>query len=193
MKRFRPYCAGHIVLYVLTLISLVDTGVTIYRQINGINDAMTSFSIFAYVVSAMAVCYTWMYIRSQFAIDEKTLRMANPANIAPREGEARAMFLFRQGGSDIRFIDKTIRLDTITSYGYVEDLGYKQIDTSQAGENNKLFPIHEVAFITSENKRYHMNAAIYTKKQRREMFALVRQRSGVAPTGRLLKEIEEQA
>ena len=89
------------------------------------------------------------------------------------------------------FVDKTLRLDAITRYGYVEDLGYKQIDASQASERNKLFPVHEVAFITDDNKRYHMNAAIYSRPQRKEIFTLVRQRSGVDPTGRLLKELGE--
>lgn len=192
MKRFRPYCGGYILLYALTLLSLVDTGYTIYRQVRGVNDTVSSFSFFAYIITLMAFCYVWMYARSQVAIDEKSLRIANPANIAAKQGEPRAMILFRQGGSDIRFIDKTLKLDAITAYGYVEDLGYRQIDTSQAGEKNVLFPIHEVAFITSENKRYHMNAAIYSKKQRREMFSLIRDRTGVAPTGRLLQEIEGQ-
>lgn len=191
MKRFRPYCGGYILLYVLTLLSVADTGYTIYRTAQGVSDAMTNFSFFAYIITAMAFCYVWMYGRSQVAVDEKTLRIAYPANIAPKEGEPRALFIFRQGASDLRFIDKTLRLETITRYGYVEDLGYKQIDTSQAGEHNKLFPVHEVAFITSENKRYHMNAAFYSRKQRREIFSLIRQRSGVAPTGRLLKEIGE--
>ena len=49
---------------------------------------------------------------------------------------------------------------------------YRVFD-GQAGENNKLFPVHEVAFITRDNKRYHMNAGIYSKKQRREMFDLI--------------------
>ena len=48
----------------------------------------------------------------------------------------------------------------MTRYGYVEDLGYDRLDQSQSGEKSKLFPVHEVAFITSENKRYHMNAGI---------------------------------
>ena len=138
-----------------------------------------------------AMCYLWMYGRSQVAIDDASLRVASPMNIIPKPGEARASFVFRQGGGDIRFVDKTLRLDAITRYGYVEDLGYKQIDASQASERNKLFPVHEVAFITDDNKRYHMNAAIYSRQQRKEIFTLVRQRSGVDPTGRLLKELGE--
>ena len=85
----------------------------------------------------------------------------------------------------MKFIDKTIRLDSITRYGFVEDLGYEPIDRSLAGQKGKLFPVHEVAFITSDNKRYHMNAAIYSSKQQREMFTLIRDRSGVTPEGKL--------
>lgn len=189
MKRFRPYCAGYIVLYVLTLISAVDAGYTLYRQINGIRDAMANFSFFAYIVLALALCYVWMYARSQVAIDEERLRVAFPINKRPKEGEGRPMFIFRQGDTDMRFVDKTLRLDAITRYGYVEDLGYQRIDDGQAGENNKLFPVHEVAFITRDNKRYHMNAGIYSKKQRREMFDLIQQRSGVAPERKLAEEL----
>lgn len=190
MKRFRPYCAGFIVLYVLALISLADMGYTIYRQVNGAaDDFMGGFSFFSYVVFALAMCYVWMYARCQVAIDGKRLRIAFPANIRPKEGEGRAMFIFRQGETDMKFIDKTIQMDTITRYGYVEDLGYKRIDDGQAGENNKLFPVHEVAFITSENKRYHLNAAFFSARQRKEMFTLIRQASGVAPEGKLGAEL----
>ena len=190
MKRFRPCCAGYILLYVLTLVSLVDTGHTLYCQIKGIQNALTSFYLFSYIISIMALCYVWLYARAQVAVGEADLRLAFPASIAPREGEPRPMFLYRQGSTDLRFIDKTLRLDTVTAYGYVEDMGYKPIDASQAGPNNKLFPVHEVAFITSENKRYHLNAAIFSKKQRREMFSLIRQRTGVVPTGSLKRELD---
>lgn len=189
MKRFRPHCAGYIVLYVLTLISAIDAGYTLYRQIHGIQDAMAQFSFFAYIVLAMALFYVWMYGRSQVCFDGKRVRVAFPASVRPKEGEGRAMFLFRQGDTDLRFIDKTIRLDTITRYAYVEDLGYERIDASQAGDKNKLFPVHEVAIITNENKRYHMNAAIYSAKQRREIFELIRQGSGVEPEGKLAEEL----
>ena len=191
MKRFRPHCGGYIVLYVLTLLSLGDTIFTAYSQIRGINENVTSFSLLSYLITAFALLYTWMYGRSQVAIDDTSLRVASPMNIIPKAREARASFLFRQGSGEIRFVDKTLRLDAITRYGYVEDLGYKQIDASQATEKNKLFPVHEVAFITNDNKRYHMNAAIYSARQRREIFALVRQRSGIAPEGRLLRELGE--
>ncbi|MBQ8110997.1 MAG: hypothetical protein IJ124_12635 [Clostridia bacterium] len=191
MKRFRPYCAGYIVLYVLVLLSCADAVTTTIRQIKGLNDAMTGLSFFAYIIFALALCYAWMYVRTQVAIDGKTLRMAWPANIRPKQGENRAMFIYRQGDVDLKFIDKTVKLDSITRYGYVEDLGYERIDRGQSTEKNKLFPVHEVAIITKDNRRYHMNAAIYSEKQRREMFELIRRYSGVEPEGALKALLEK--
>ena len=190
MKRYRPYCAGYIVLYVLTLLCFGDVVFTLIRQVRGANDYMASFSFFSYIIFALALCYCWMYVRAQVAIDGKTLRMAWPANIKPKQGEGRAMFIYRQGELDIKFIDKTIRLDSIVRYGYVEDLGYERIDRSQAGEKSKLFPVHEVAIITRDNKRYHMNAAIYTAKQQKEIFTQIRQYSGVEPEGKLAEVLK---
>lgn len=189
MKRFRPYCAGYIVLYVLSLLSLADVSYTLYCTVKGVQPSPLNFSFFAYIVFAFALCYLWMYGRSQVAIDGQRVRVAFPINRRPREGESRAMFIYRQGETDTRFVDKTFRLDAITRYGYVEDLGYERIDEGGAGENNKLFPVHEVAFITRDNKRYHLNAGIYSKKQRREMFALIEKGSGVKPEGKLGEEL----
>ena len=185
MKRFRPYCAGYIVLYVLVVLSGIDAGFTAYRQIRGVNDALSGFSLFSYLIFAMALLYAWNYIRAQVAFDGNNMRVAFPANIRPKQGEPRAMILYRQGDLDLKFIDKTIDLTTLTRYGYVEDLGYERIDRSQAGENSKLYPVHEVAFITSDNKRYHMNAAIYSKKQQKEIFEEIRKISGGEPEGKL--------
>lgn len=185
MKRFRPYCAGYIILYVLVVLSGLDAGYTVYRQVKGINDAMSGFSMFSYIIFAMALLYAWNYIRAQVAFDGHNMRVAYPANIRPKQGEPRAMILYRQGDLDMKFIDKTIDLTTLTRYGYVEDLGYERIDRSGAGENSKLYPVHEVAFITSDNKRYHMNAAIYSPKQQKAIFEEIRKVSGVEPEGKL--------
>ena len=190
MKRFRPYCGGFILLYVLTLLCFGDVVFTIIRQARGVNDAMSGFSFFSYIIFALALCYCWMYVRAQVAIDGKTLRMAWPANVRPKQGEGRAMIIYRQGDLDLKFIDKTIRLDTLTRYGYVEDLGYERIDRSSSTEKTKLFPVHEVAFITSDNKRYHLNAGIFSPKQQKEMFTLIRDASGVEPEGKLRTVIE---
>ena len=189
MKRYRPYAPGFIVLYVLTLLSFADVVYTTIRQIRGVNDYMSGFSLFSYLVFALACCYTWQYARAVVAFDGNKMRVAFPANIRPKEGQPRAMIVYRQGDLDLKFVDKTIDLKRVTSYGYVEDMGYKPLDGSPNGGKSKLFPVHEVAFITDENKRYHMNAGIYSEKQRHEIFTHVRLISGVEPTGKLAEEL----
>lgn len=191
MKRFRPYCAGFIVLYVLTLLCFSDVVFTVVRQVRGTaNDYMGSFSFFSYIIFALALCYTWQYVRAQVTFDGSRIRIAFPANVRPKEGQPRAMFIYRQGDTDMKFIDKTFDLKGLVRYGYVEDLGYDRIDKGQSNEKSKLFPVHEVALITRDNKRYHMNAAIYNEKQRREIFRLIREQSGVAPEGKLADEMK---
>lgn len=185
MKKYRPYCAGYIVLYVLFLLCLGDAAFTAIRKARGVNDLMTSFSLFSYLMLAMAACYTWFYARAKVVIDGTKLRFAFPANVRCREGQQRAFILFRQGDMDMKLIDKTIDLKKLVQYGYVEDLGYEPIDQSPGGDKNKLFPVHEVALITNENKRYHMNAAIYSAKQQREIFTQIRDISGIEPQGSL--------
>ena len=186
MKRFRPHCAGYIVLYVLTLLSLADVIYSLTRrQSAGGVDMMGSFGLFSVLIFAVAVCYSWNYARSQVSVNGDALRIAYPTYIKPKQGQARASVLFRQGDMDLKFIDKTLSLSSIVRYGYVEDLGYQRLDAGQSGEKNKLFPVHEVALITGDNKRYHMNAAIFSEKQRREIFSLIREGSGVEPEGKL--------
>ena len=191
MKRYRPHTPGFIVLYVLTLLSLADVVYTIVRTAKGINnDLMGSFSFFSYLVFAMACCYVWQYARAQVVIDGTKMRVAFPANMRPKQGQPRAMIIYRQGDLDLKFIDKTIDLKQVTRYGYVEDLGYEPLDQSLGGEKSKLFPVHEVAFITSENKRYHMNAGIYSASQNKEIFTQVRDISGVEPEGKLAEVLK---
>ena len=190
MKRYRPYCAGYIVLYVLALLSLADVVYTIVREARGVNDMMSGFSFFSYIIFAMAICYTWYYARAKVVISGTKLRFAFPANIRPKADQPRAMFLFRQGELDLKFVDKTLDLKKLVQYGYVEDLGYQRIDQSQAGDKNRMFPVREVALITNENKRYHMNAGIYSPKQQKAIFTQIRDISGVAPEGSLAKVLE---
>ena len=191
MKRYRPYAPGFIVLYVLTLISAADVVYSIIRQARGTqNDYMASFTFFSYFILAMALCYTWQYIRAKVVIDGNKMRVAFPVNIRPKAGEPRAMFIYRQGDLDLKFVDKIINLKLVTRYAYVEDLGYEPLDKSRGGDKSKLFPVHEVAFITSENKRYHMNAGIYSARQRRAIFTQVREITGLEPEGKLAEEIK---
>ena len=155
MKRFRPYCTGYIVLYVLTLLCLGDSVYTVISQLRGSNNPMiSSFSMFSYIILALALGYTYMYIRAQVAIDDRSLRVAWPAYIQPREGEKRALFLYRQGNLDIKFIDKTIPLRRIVRYGFVEDLGYQPVDRTDPQGKVKFFPVHEVAMMMSIALRF---------------------------------------
>ena len=191
MKRYRPHCAGYIVLYVLASLSLIDAAYTLYSQAtNTANQYMASFSFFSYIILALAACYVSIYIRAQVAFSGDKVRIAFPASVKARPGEKRAMIIFRQGDLDMKLIDKTIDMKKIVRYGYVEDLGYERIDRAQGGEKNKLFPVHEVAFITTENKRYHMNAAIYSAPVQKEIFQRIRETSGVAPEGKLAEVLK---
>lgn len=191
MKRFRPCCVGYIVLYVLGAVSVADLGYTIYGQVtHTANEIMGGFSFFSYIIFALAMSYVTMYARAKVVIDGERLRVAFPAYVRPRNGEGRAMFLFRQGELDLKLVDKTLKLKNIVRYGYAADLGYEPIDQSRGGEDNKLFPVREVAIITSENKRYHMNAGHYNARQRREIFGLIQKGCGVAPEGRLAEELK---
>lgn len=191
MKRFRPYASGYIVLYVLIALSLADAGYSLYGQITGnVNTYISSFSFFSYLIAAMGLCYGYVYIRAQVCIDDKHLRIAFPAYIQPAEGQARAMIVYRQGSTDLKLIDKTIELAKIEHYGYVEDLGFSRVDASGADEKSPLFKVHEVCFLTSDGKRYHMNAGAYSKKQNKEIFTLIKERTGIAPEGKLAEVLE---
>ena len=186
MKRFRPYCAGYIILYVLVALSGIDVAYTLYCQFHpNVNQFANSFTLFSYLIFAMAICYARMYVRAKVEVDDKRLHIAFPAFIQAKEGQPRAMIIYRQGNTDLKFIDKTFALKNLTRYGYVEDLGYQRIDASNSGAKNKVFPVHEVAFITSENKRYHLNIAIFSAKQQKEMLQRIAEGSGVQPEGSL--------
>ena len=154
MKRYRPYCAGYILLYVLVLISIGDAIYSAYGSITGnINPYMSNFSFFSYLIAAMGVCYAWVYVRAQVCIDDKNIRIAFPANIQPPEGAPRAMIVYRQGPNDLKLIDKTFPLASIERYGYVEDLGFSRVDKTGADEKSPFFPVHEVCFLTSDDKQ----------------------------------------
>lgn len=186
MKTYRPYKAGYILLYVLVLISLVDAGYSLYGQITGAGNAfIQSFSFFSYIIAAMGLCYCWLYVRAKVTIDESRLRIAFPANIKPVDPSSRAMIIYRQGPNDLKLIDKTIALNSIERYGYAEDLGFSPVDQTGASPNSALFPVHEVCFLTKDGKRYHMNAAIYSKKQQKAIFNAIKDATGLAPEGHL--------
>ncbi len=105
-----------------------------------------------------------------------------------RAGAKHAMFVYRQGENDIKFVNKKFELEELLRYGYIEDLGYNALDKSGAGQKNKLFPAHEMMLVMKDGKRYHVNAGFYNPKQLKEIVDQLVENTGVHPTGALAKE-----
>ena len=105
--------------------------------------------------------------------------------IRPRADQKRALFIYRQGDTDIKLVDKTFKLAELETYGWIEDLGYSRLDCSNASEKNKMFPVHEIALVMQDGKRYHLNLAIYSEKQRKGIVSDIAAQSGIQPTGKL--------
>ncbi len=186
MKKFRPYKAGFIVLYVLGFLCISDAVYSLVTSILGTaNEYMASFSMFSYLIAALAILYIRMYARTQVAIDGKTMRIVFPVYIQPKPGERRAMFLFRQGSTDLKLVDKRFPLAELEKYGFIEDLGYAQLDKSGSDEKNKFFPIHEIALVMKDGKRYHMNGGFYSPKQLTGIVDAIKAATGLAPEGKL--------
>ena len=186
MKKYRPYKAGFIVMYVLGVLCVGSAVRDLIQQINGtLNEYMQSFSLFSYLIAILAVMYVYMYISTRIEIDGKTFHFVCPFFIKPAEGAKRAMFIFRQGGNDFKLVNKRFALADLMKYGYIEDLGYKTLDQSGAGEKNKLFPVHEMALVMKDGKRYHVNAGYYSKKQLTAIVGQIVDATGIYPTGAL--------
>ena len=191
MKKFRPYCTGFIVLYVLCFLCVGDAVYSLVSQAMGTaNEYMSSFSMFSYLIAILAFFYVKMYAVSKVVITDTTMRMCNPVYIKPEPGAKRAMFIYRSGETDIKLMDKTFKLEDLEKYGWIDDLGYARLDKSGVGEKNKLFPVKEIALVMKDGKRYQMNGAFYKEKQLREMFTLLQEKSGVAPTGKLAEYVK---
>ena len=186
MKKYRPYRSGYIVLYILGLLCISDALVTLIKQLTGtLNEYMGSFSLFSYLIALLAVFYVKMYVFTRVEIDDKTMHIVNTVYIKPQPGQKRASFIYRQGENDIKLLDKRFQLSDLEKFGYIEDLGYTMLDRSGAGENNKLFPVHEVALVMNDGRRYHWNAANYNWKQLQQIVGQIQQISGVEATGKL--------
>ena len=186
MKRYRPYRAGFIVIYILGLLCISDAIVTLVRQMTGtLNEYMSSFSLFSYLIALLAVFYVKMYVVTRVEIDSTSMHIVNPVYIKPQPGAKRASFIYRQGENDIKLLNKRFQLADLEKFGYIEDLGYDKLDRSGAGENNALFPVHEVALVMKDGKRYHWNAANYNWKQLQQIVPQIEQASGVQATGKL--------
>lgn len=186
MKKYRPYCAGFIVLYVLAALCLGDVVWQLVSQINGTqNEMMASMGMFTYLLAILAVLYVKMYAAARIEISNETMKIVCPVYIKPQPGAKRAMFIYRQGDTDMKLMNKTFKLADLEKYGWIEDLGYSRLDASGVGEKNKLFPVHEIALVMQDGKRYHMNGAFYSEKQLREMMSQIKSVTGIAPSGKL--------
>ncbi|MBQ3574625.1 MAG: hypothetical protein IJA26_03095 [Clostridia bacterium] len=191
MKKFRPYKAGFIVLYVLAFLCLGDAVYSAIRQVTykavegAAQDPMMGFGMFSYLIAILALFYVKMYAGTRIAIDDKTMQIVFPVYIKPAAGAKRASFIYRQGENDLKVVNKKFNLADIEKFGYIEDLGYKKLDNSGAKEDNALFPVHEVALVMKDGKRYHVNAGHYSVKQLKEIVALIEKGSGVKAEGKL--------
>ena len=186
MKKFRPYKPGFIVLYVLVLMCIGDAVYTLISQSMGTGSAyMMNFSLFSYLIAAVAIVYVRMYASTRVEIDSKFMHVVYPVYIRPQPGAKRAMFLFRQGNTDLKLVNKRFLLADMERFGYIEDLNYSRLDQSGVGENNKLFPIHEIALVMKDGKRYHMNGGYYSPRQLAGMVEQIHAATGLLPQGKL--------
>ena len=186
MKRYRPYRAGYIVIYILGVLCMSDAIITLIKQFTGtLNEYMSSFSMFSYLIALLAFFYVKIYIVTRVEIDDTTMHIVNSVYIKPQPGAKRASFIYRQGENDIKVMNKRFQLADLEKFGYIDDLGYDKLDRSGAGENNALFPVHEVALVMKDGKRYHWNAANYNWKQLQQIIPQIERGSGVKATGKL--------
>jgi len=186
MKKFRPYKAGFIVLYVLGFLCVGDAVYSAVSQLTGTaNEYMQSMGMFSYLIALLAVFYVKTYAVTRIAIDDTTMQIVFPVYIKPAAGAKRVSFIYRQGENDLKVVNKKFKLADIEKFGYIEDLGYKKLDNSGAGENAALFPVHEVALVMKDGKRYHVNAGHYSVKQLKEIVDLIEKGSGVKAEGKL--------
>ena len=186
MKKYRPYRAGFIVIYILGVLCMSDAIITLIKQFTGtLNEYMSSFSLFSYLIALLAFFYVKMYVVTRVEIDSTSMHIVNPVYIKPQPGAKRASFIYRQGENDIKLLDKRFQLADLEKFGYIEDLGYDKLDRSGATETTALFPVHEVALVMKDGKRYHWNAANYSWKQLQQIVPQIEQASGVQATGKL--------
>ena len=186
MKRYRPYRAGYIVIYILGVLCMSDAIITLIKQFTGtLNEYISSFSMFSYLIALLAFFYVKIYIVTRVEIDDTTMHIVNSVYIKPQPGAKRASFIYRQGENDIKVMNKRFQLADLEKFGYIDDLGYDKLDRSGAGENNALFPVHEVALVMKDGKRYHWNAANYNWKQLQQIIPQIERGSGVKATGKL--------
>ena len=186
MKKYRPYKAGFIVLYALGILCIGQSAYEIIAQARGTaNPFMYSMTVWGVLIAVLAIMYIRMYIVTRVEIDGRHMRVVYPVYFKPQPDQKRAFFLYRQGENDLKLVNKRFALADLEKYGYIEDLGYAQLDRSEAGPNNKLFPVHEIALVMKDGKRYHMNGGFYNPKQLAGMIEQIHAATGLVPEGKL--------
>ena len=181
----RPHRFGYLFLYGLCLLCVGDTVYTVWCQATGAENAfVSSFGLLSYLITAAALVYASVYLKSRITVSGGTLRTVGPVMRRPKEGEQRAMFLFRQGELDITLWDKSFPLSELVRYGYCEDLDVPRVDESSSKETG-FMPVHEIAFILTGSRRCHMNAGAYDEKQIRQLVTEIEKQTGIRPEGRL--------
>lgn len=183
--KIRPHRFGYLFLYALCLLSVGDTIFTAFCQITGRENAMVSaFGFFSYLITVVALIYGSIYLRARTEISSGILHTVGPVMRRPQEGMPRASFLFRQGELDLIIWDKSFPLDELLRYGYCEDIGVPRVDASTSTETG-FMPVHEIAFILTENRRCHMNAGAYSEKQLQRLIKEINEQTGISPEGKL--------
>lgn len=182
MKRFRPYCGGFILVYVLSAAAVADAIYTLIAQFTGtLNEFMSSFTFFTYIIAILCIPFVRMYATTKVVTDGVTFSYASPFSIRPAKDAKRASFLFRQGELDLHQVKKHFNLADVEQYGYIENMGFASLDQTGAKPDSKLFPVHEMAFVMKNGKRYHWNAAHYSKKQLEQIMELIKTGTGKSP------------
>ena len=197
MKKYRPLNAGYILVYVVVIAVIVQGIWTLIammlRQGAAVQNSFTGmFDMWTLILVPLAVIYGNHYRQTVVELSPTAMRIVRPAVVYPKEGEKRASFVFRQGGSDNVLIRRKFELSQLAKYGYAEEFGLRPEDKSGAKTDARLFPVHEVAFIMQDGRNCRMNAAIYKPAQLREMFTAIREATGIEPTGKLAEIMQAQ-
>ncbi|NLF28541.1 MAG: hypothetical protein GX592_11650 [Clostridiales bacterium] len=192
MKKFRPCNAGYILIYAIVVLCAADAVRSLLTAGLGGGDSFSNtFLMWSLLILPFALMYAFRYYRTVVEISQTHVRLVRPALIDPKPGEKRTNFIFRQGERDLLLIARTFELEQLQKYAYIEDFGLKPEDKGGAKQTGKLFPLHEVAFVMKDGKNCRFNAAIYSKKQQREIFQAIREKTGVEPTGKLAEALSE--
>lgn len=194
MKKFRPLNAGYIFTYAVVILCILQGIWTVIAMIlrqNGQDSITAMLDWWGLILAPFAIIFGYHYFQTVVEISPTQMRIVRPAQVIPKPGEKRASFIFRQGASDNVLIRRKFELGRLAKYGYIEAFGLKPEDKSGASETSRFFPVHEVAFIMEDGRNCRMNAAIYRPAQLREIFSIIREATGIGPTGALAEDLQE--